>query len=211
MKRQIETYIQMTESINERYSPVSKDENEMILDAIRMFNAELLETKDVMQVLQNAAEVIYSVFGLKEILIGLKGGDGLFRYKVVIGHTKKAEAAIRNAAYQVEEMSMSDEFPAITICNTSEFSLKEDLPDNVMEIRQFNRPAELSKPRTSTDAMMEGDYLDVYIFGKKDEMLGWIEVSSPSDGKLPSKETIKGLELLASILGIVLSYIGLPE
>jgi hypothetical protein len=80
-----------------------------------------------------------------------------------------------------------------------------------MEIRQFNRPSELSKERISIDEMMEGDYLDVYVYGADDEMLGWIEVSYPSDGKFPSREIVRGLELLASVIGLSLSYLNLPE
>jgi hypothetical protein len=204
-------YEQLKKAIREKYPSTPQNENELILDTIRIFTADLLKTKDIDHVLQDAATIIYTIFGFKEVLIGLKGSNGLFRYRVVLGHSKKAKEAIAEAEYRIEEMVHSEEFPGITISNLCEFNLKEDLPDNATEIRQFNRPSELSKERTSIDEMMEGDYLDVYIYGADDEMLGWIEVSYPGDGRFPSREAVRGLELLASVIGLSLSYLALPK
>jgi hypothetical protein len=176
-----------------------------------MFTADILKTNEIDHILQDAATIIYTIFGFKEVLIGLKNNNGLFRYRVILGHSKKAKEAIAEAEYRIEEMAHSEEFPGVVMSNLCEFNLKEDLPDNATEIRQFNRPAELSKERTSIDEMMEGDYLDVYIYGVDDKMLGWIEVSYPGDGRFPSREKVRGLELLASVIGLSLSYLGLPE
>ena len=202
---------QLRKTIREKYSSIPQNENELASDAIRRFTVDLMNQKDADHVLEDAATIIYTIFGFKEVLIGLKGSNGLFRYRVIMGHSMKAREAIAKAEYRIEEMSHSEEFPGITMSNLCEFNLKEDLPDNATEIRQFNRPSELSKERAYVDEMMEGDYLDVYIYGANDEMLGWIEVSYPSDGRFPSRETVRGLELLASIIGLALTYLGLPK
>lgn len=202
---------ELRKTIREKYSSIPQNENELAFDAIRRFTADLMREDDVDQILQDAATIIYTIFGFKEVLIGLKGRNGLFRYRVIMGHSKKAAEAIAKAEYQIEEMVHSEEFPGITMSNLCEFNLKEDLPDNATEIRQFNRPAELAKERTSTVDMMEGDYLDVYIYGADDEMLGWIEVSYPSDGRFPTREAVRELEIIASIIGLALSHLELPD
>lgn len=211
MQKHPPIYEELTRILREKYSSVSQNENEMIIDAVRMFNAELLETKDIDRVIQEAGELIFSVFGFKEVLIGLRESNGLFKYREILGHSKKAEEAIVNAEYRIEEMACCEDFPCVRVSNFTEFCLKEDAPDDEMEIRQFNMPSDLAKERTSLEDMMEGDYIDVFIYGADDRMLGWIEVSYPSNGKFPTRETVRGLELLASVLGIALSYLGMPK
>ena len=60
-----------------------------------------------------------------------------------------------------------------------------------------------SKRKTSEDSI-EGDYLDVLVYGPKDEILGWIEVSGTWDGKLPDAQTIRSLEVVSSVLSLAI-------
>ena len=204
-------YEQLKRSIRERYASTPQNDGEMVDDALRMFNDELLGTRDVNRILQEAGELIFSLFGFKEVLIGMREDSGLFRYIVIIGHSKKAEEAIVGAEYRIEEMACSEDYPCINISHQSEFCFKEDLPDDEKELRQFNRPSEIAVERANLEDMMEGDYLDIYIYGPEDRMLGWIEVAYPTNGKFPSRETVRGLELLASTIGVALTYIGMTK
>jgi len=207
MQQRPAIYEELKRSIRERYSSIPQNDGEMIVDALRMFNDELIGTRDVDQILREAGELIFSLFGFKEVLIGLRETNGLFRYSVIIGHSKRAEEAIVKAEYRIEEMSCSEDFPCIMVSNQTEFCFKEDLPDDEKEVKQFNRPSEISVERTTLDDMMEGDYLDVFIYGPEDRMLGWIEVAYPTNGKFPSRETIRGLELLASTIGVAMTHL----
>jgi hypothetical protein len=211
MQKNSAIYEELKRSIRERYSSIPQNDGEMVVDALRMFNDELLGTRDVNRILQEAGELIFSLFGFKEVLIGLQEGNGLFKYSVILGHSKRAEEAIVEAEYRIEEMACCEDYPCITVSHQSEFCFKEDLPDDEREVRQFNRPSEISVERTNLEDMMEGDYLDVFIYGPEDKMLGWIEVSYPTNGKFPSRETIRGLELLASNIGVAINYIGMPK
>jgi hypothetical protein len=207
MEQRPAIYEELKRSIRERYSSIPQGDSEMVIDVLRMFNDELLGTKDVTRILQEAGELIFSLFGFKEVLIGLKESSGLFKYSVIIGHSKRAEEAIVEAEYRIEEMSCSDCYPCISVSHQSEFCFKEDLPDDEKEIRQFNRPSEISVERSNLEDMMEGDYLDVFIYGPEDKMIGWIEVAYPTNGKFPARETVRGLELLASTIGVAITYI----
>ena len=58
---------------------------------------------------------------------------------------------------------------------------------------------------------IEGDYLDICIYGEDDDLLGWIEISGLTNGKFPDVQTIKCVELLASVIGVVLLRSGARE
>jgi hypothetical protein len=51
--------------------------------------------------------------------------------------------------------------------------------------------------------MIEGDYIDFYMLDPEKEIIGWIEVSNPRDGKLPNSKTIRWLEIIASAAGAI--------
>ena len=68
------------------------------------------------------------------------------------------------------------------------------------EQKTFNRPGLLNKPRQMLDEFVEGDYIDTFMYGPGDELIGWIELASPKDGKIPDGNKLLRLELLASII-----------
>jgi hypothetical protein len=84
--------------------------------------------------------------------------------------------------------------------------LVEDNPYGKDEESTFNRELMLQSSRKSLDGTIEGDYIDVRILGKGGALLGWIELSGTTDGKFLDVHTIKCLELLASVLGIALTF-----
>ena len=60
--------------------------------------------------------------------------------------------------------------------------------------------------RHSPEDCLEADYIDVHIFGGKDDLVGWIEASGTLTGKLPDVNAIRWMEMIASILGVALSH-----
>ena len=58
--------------------------------------------------------------------------------------------------------------------------------------------------RKTTDAYVEGDYLDIYIKGKKGEIVAWIETGGTWDGKLPDAQAIKWMEFVGSLIAVPL-------
>jgi len=55
--------------------------------------------------------------------------------------------------------------------------------------------------RKSITESLEGDYLDVLVFGKKGEIAGWLEISGTRTGELPDIQTIRWMELISKIIG----------
>ena len=68
----------------------------------------------------------------------------------------------------------------------------------------FNRPFILKASRKSVNEFREGDYIDVHIHGGRGETIGWIELSNTKTGKIPSRNCIFWLELIASALSVII-------
>jgi hypothetical protein len=69
-----------------------------------------------------------------------------------------------------------------------------------VEQKAFNRPALLNKPRMALDEFLEGDYIDIYMYGDGDELIGWVELAGPKNGKIPDGERLMWLELAVAII-----------
>lgn len=192
--------------IRNRYQKLSQDSSEKAFDGIAKFLAESQDQKDLNSILQDAARLVQRISGFNEIIIGIKSAkDGLFRHEIILGHTREAENMLRSMAYTRDQMRDCKDYPGIAIGKYTEFSLNETKPYvKGWEEKAYNRPLALEEPRKAPTKMIEGDYIDIYIFGEKNDMLGWIEISGPRDGNFPSRETMRWIELISIFLGVVL-------
>ncbi len=148
--------------------------------------------------LLDAAMMINRIFEFKEVSFGLKDTtDGRFKYAVTLGFLPTTQEAMRKIAYTIEDMNDHANYRDFKLGRISEFVI--DSPEQ--ELRTFNRPALIHKKRSSIDEFLEGDYVDVYLFGPADEMIGWMELAGPKSGKIPDADAIRWLELIASVIG----------
>ncbi|UCE81390.1 MAG: hypothetical protein JSV94_02960 [Methanobacteriota archaeon] len=178
------------------------------LDCVHSLTVALADRQlSIRDFLQNAADIIRDKFWVKEITIGLRDrADGLYRYEVMSGLDEGSWEAHRQLAYTLEQFEDSELYKSAQISNLTRLFLAEDNPYGSDEERTFNRELMLQSSRRSLDETIEGDYIDVRILGRDGVLLGWIEISGTTDGKFPDVHTIKCLELLASILGVALTY-----
>jgi hypothetical protein len=171
--------------------------NHMIVDAIEDLVSK--HQKDsIGTFLLDAAMMISRLFEFKEIAFGLKDtADGRFKYAVTLGFLPATQQAMRKIAYTSEDMTDNTNYRGIKLGRVSEFVI--DSPEQ--DLRAFNRPALVHKGRSSIDEFLESDYIDIYLFGTADEMIGWLELAGPKSGKVPGADTIRWLELITSIVG----------
>lgn len=195
---------EMAEVIRRKYGGIPQGDEEKFIDATMKLIFAIDEQTNNSSMLHEAARIIHRVFGFNEVTIGLRSPeDGKFRYEAIIGHTKEAENALRSFAYTKEQMCDCKEYPGVPISKYTEFNIREYETYKVgVEEKAFNRPLALRDARPSPDTMIEGDYIDVYIYASKDDMVGWIELSNPRDGKFPSRWDVRRLELLAATIGL---------
>ncbi|MEM2839424.1 MAG: hypothetical protein QXE18_04980 [Thermoplasmata archaeon] len=149
--------------------------------------------------LHEVALIMHRLFPFRELSIGIKSPtDGLYRYVELIGFAPAAKSEHLKLSYTYEQMYDQKEYPYITISKYSLFRYAEREPgEEISEKESFSRPSLLSATRKSEDEMLEADYFDIFIFGEKDDLIGWIEVAQPKEGLIPPMRTIRWLELFA--------------
>jgi hypothetical protein len=191
--------------LKSRYRQIPRDDNEKFLDAVLRFWLQILDGKmSRKSILQEAAGVIHRSLMFQEIAIAARDPkDDLFRYQVIMGFTKEVVDLMLTQVFSEAEVRAFDRLPGIKVSKLIEFTISE-APQKAGEEAQFNRPMLAAVPRKTDDEFTFGDYMVIYILGRDDELLGYIEVSGPRDGKLPTGNRMKALETLAITVGIAL-------
>ncbi|UCE81159.1 MAG: hypothetical protein JSV94_01645 [Methanobacteriota archaeon] len=160
---------------------------------------------DLRTLLNDTATLISKHFGIREVTIGLKDKkDGLFRYISMVGLREDAEQALRRLAYTVDDFRPGGRYKGTSLGKFSTLFLAEDNPYAEGEEDTYSHPVLLGSRRKSLTESIEGDYIDVMIFGKGDEIIGWIEVSGTRAGKIPDILTIRWIEAISKILSVAI-------
>jgi hypothetical protein len=177
------------------------------MDAVHSLIIKLADPGiDMHMFLQEAADAVNTKLGIKETTLGLKSpSDGLYRYEVMSGLSDSEWEAHKSLSYTHEDFYSQDVYKSMQISRYTRLLLAEDNPYANGEESTYERDLMLQSKRKSLDDTIEGDYLDICIFGQGDDLLGWIEISGMKSGRFPDAETIKCLELLASVIGIALA------
>jgi len=202
-KRKID--LKFVSLVKEKYSLFPKNEMEISIENIQNW---LLQSRakgeSLKDILTFTARTIYRIFEFKEIAIGLRSEkDNLYRYEIMLGFTKEVENQLRKLSYTLEDLVSYEKFPGIRLSSITDFCIAEDITDQEGEELTYNRPLALLEERKALDDFIEGDYLDISFFDRKLQLLGWLELSNTKTGKLPSRESLKWLEMFATIIGII--------
>ena len=164
---------------------------------------------DMHQFLLDAAETINKRLCIEEVTIGLKSPqDGIFRYEVMSGLSDSEWEAHKRLTYTRDQFDNPDIYKFFRISKYTRLYLAEDNPYGNGEEETYDKSRMLESVRKSLEDTIEGDYLDIYILGKNDELEGWLEISGLNNGKFPDIQTLKVVELLASVIGIALARHG---
>ncbi|MDH4122750.1 MAG: hypothetical protein OEV21_01490 [Thermoplasmata archaeon] len=191
----------LTRLIHDRSAPLSRDHTERImenLDKLLIRCADQHENFDLF--LSHMGDLISRLCGFSEITIASKDqDDGLYKFKQCFGMRKEAELAYKKLTYTKEDVLSTQKYPRIKMNDYLEFYPTEFRPYAEGELETYNRPSQMKFERESVEDMLEGDYLCLYFYGPHKEIAGWFELARTRDGKIPSRETFKWLELFAAI------------
>jgi len=190
--------------IESTYSTIPKDADERVLDNLTSWAELAMDKRRPLKIgLEELARLIFRNFDFREVGIGLKSKKTeTFRYEVLFGYRREIVDSFLKLEYTMEDMVSQDRFPFIKIGRLSELNPVEGLPAE--ERNLFNRPYQLEAPRESQDDFLEGDYIDVWMYGPDKELIGWLELAGPTNGKLPSKRTIRWMELIATLCSSII-------
>lgn len=178
------------------------------IDCVHELIKELADPElDLHEFLHDAANTISTKLFIHEVTIGLKDPkDGLFKYQVMAGLEDSEWEAHKKLTYTEDQFDNPSLYKFMRISDYTRLYLAEDNPYGNGEEQTYSKPLMLMSQRKSLEDTIEGDYLDIYIYGRAKELMGWIEISGMNNGKFPDIQTIKVVELLASIIGIELSH-----
>lgn len=152
------------------------------------------------ELMTDAANLMAKQFSLKEVSIGLRQSDGDYRYEVMVGYRPETEAATKKLAYTYGQFTDASIYKGTMISKYTKVFLAEDNPWLDSEKEAYNLPSLLGMTRRSLDDYSEGDYTDIHILGRNDEIVGWIELSGTTTGKLPDMSAIRWMEFIGMII-----------
>ena len=189
------------------YSRSLNDPTEKSIDCIQELCELIMRPKiSSKELVEYTIKLIFRQFHIKEISVGLRSAsDGRYRYVAMEGMRANVWAEHLGLSYAKESFFDNETYKGNQISRYTKLLLAEDEPYGEGEKKTYSEHLMLVSARTSYDDSIEGDYLDVIVFGPENQILGWIETSGTWDGKLPSPKTIRTIEIFANLLGIALS------
>jgi len=193
---------ELAKMVRERYSRIVRDESDAIIDGFEQFLLFTMTPRaSIHMILDEATRLIHRNFEFQYVGIAMREkANGLYRYIATTGLTKSADMSYREIRYTYSDLFDGSTFPSVKVSNFTHFYLAEDAPFKPGEEKSYSRPNLLTASRNAVDEMLEGDYIDVFMYGHLREVVGFIELGGTRSGKLPEKIAIRWIELIASMI-----------
>ena len=188
------------------YSHGVMDHTTKIIDEISSLCAKAKQVNfDANTFLRETAEMISRQFAISSVAIAVwDPALRVFKFRVATGIGPEGVQLYKDLSFTKEQIMDDKSYPSHEISKQTRLYLSEDHPYVEGEEQTFARPSLLGMKRRSLSDSLEADYLCVFIKGPNDDTLGWIEVSGTRLRKLPDVLSVKWIELIACVLGIVL-------
>lgn len=183
--------------------PKNGDENAMI--AVASFIAHAIESNSEENIAKEAIRIIHRLFDFQFVSIALKDRNGKFRYVAQLGLPREKELVLFKIRYSNEDLFDEESYPSTKLSEITRFYMSESNPFKEDEIETFGRPVMIGKVRLNPDEMLEADYFNVYITDWNQEIIGYFELSLTRSRKLPDRTTIAWIELIATLMGMIIS------
>ncbi len=192
--------------LRQEYAGFVKDPRFSILDALNEFLIDVADRKLTEQeILDRTAKLIFKHFSIKEVAIGTKSAsDGLYRYAAMCGMRESVWESHKQLSYQLADFSDSKKWRGTDVSAQTRLFLAEENPYHAGEETTYSRHLMQASKRKAVDESIEGDYLDIHSMGPGNELLAWIEISGTWNNKMPNAFVVRGIELVASVLGLLL-------
>lgn len=164
---------------------------------------EILHAQEISPALESIARAVSEIFGFKYVTIvaaDFPGGE-LYR-RVLLGFP---DEIVRNRLGEhIRRESVMEILPAES--EVLPYCFYNPAEREIMwkqSIYSGFRP--LNEPRSAPDAWHERDTLTLVLPDRDGNMLGYLSIDAPVDGKVPSIETLRRMQLFVNLVGLALA------
>ncbi|MEM4262199.1 MAG: GAF domain-containing protein [Thermoplasmata archaeon] len=173
-----------------------------VLDVV----TNLLFIENLDDLLEEIARTVRELFPIDKVVIWLAEEDMTRRPKVAQGFPEAQRSEILALSYSDQEIAESKKY-AKWLSKISWF-----MPGEILQARGIDERdllfvkdrEEALRPRKSPDDWHPLDYLDISIFSRGGRYIGAIEIESTTDGKMLPAETVRAMEVFASICSVAI-------
>jgi hypothetical protein len=199
--------LQLSKLVRDMCPPTPADKSERIMSELdRILSQSRVRSDSSKQFLEQVMNIMYRYLDFSELAVAIKDpGDGQFRYIAFMGMRKDAENAYRKLSYNTDDVFSQSKYPRIKCTTSVDFFPSELRPEKDGEIETFNRPGLLRQHRISLEMLQEGDYFCAYLQSQRGDLLGWFDLARTKDGKFPSGNTLRWLNLICTVVGKVIA------
>jgi len=176
----------------------------------RRFERVLEITRDILRLreldlaLESIARGVTDLFGFRYVTIVIADGTqtGEMTRRVMLGYPDGVKRERKN-----ERVSKADILSALA----PHFEVFENAFYIPAE-REFHwdravyaGETDRDSPRSAADAWHERDAICLVLRDSDGEMIGYLSPDGPADGKVPSRDTLRGLQLFVNLMGLALA------
>lgn len=167
--------------------------------------ASIIRVEPLEQTFERILTTIARNYNMKGMSLGmLDESTGLYAHRATYGYPSDIVKKIQNVAYTYDRMKndLKEESRLSQACyyvRGDDASMAYD--DDFLFVMQ---PDRLNEPRGSPDDWHELDYIDFVMTDKNGKWIGWLEITEPGDGKVPSRDTLDRIEVLSNLAAIAI-------
>jgi len=174
---------------------------EDVLDILRL----ILRVEPLDVLLQKTVDTISDAFGIARVSLGvLDEKTNLFCPRALHGFPPESAVMIKRHGYTLERMK-TDLRSELRIGRGSYYVRAEDQNTAYDDEMDYIVNAELvDVPRSSPSDWHEMDYIDFVMTDRLGNWIGWIEIDEPSDRRVPSKDVVDRIQILADLAAIAI-------
>jgi len=168
-----------------------------ILDLLR----SVVRVDDIEVVLQKVSDAMAATFEFRKTGLSLfaRNSNKVTVYSLT-GYTPEEERAVRSSMVYKDKV-LEDFREEFRVTKTGYF-IPGEKQGNGSSFVFIESPGKAMEPRKTPDSWHELDLLYFGMYDRNGEMLGYIQLDYPKNGKIPTKETMEYMEAFASIATI---------
>jgi len=176
----------------------------------RRFERVLEITQDILRLreldlaLESIARGVVDLFGFRYVTIVIADGNqtGEMTRRVLLGYSDEVVRERKN------ERVRKDDILAVLAPQYEVFENAFYIPaerEFHWERAIYTAETDRDAPRTDEDAWHERDSICLVLRDPDGQMIGYLSPDGPADGKIPTDETLRGLQLFVNLMGLALA------